>query len=175
MENTTLPVLLGFPFFPFLCRWVLISEISWAGGAPECAGLHLHLCQRTQLGHVRCYQQSLEHHAGKYRHRRSITPHSWSSQTVCEIITCSCFHRAAPFHRHVIRFDSRYRALADLVFTATSSPPTVFLRSAELVTGTFTVTGDNLAWSETFRKGRKFSWELSRGSFLAAIPLPTFG
>ncbi len=86
-------------------------------------------------------------------HRRPITPHSWSSQTVCEIITCSCFHRAEPFRRHGIRFDSCYRALADLVFyrDIVATQPH-FLVLPELVTGTFTVTGGNLAWSDTSRR-----------------------
>lgn len=86
-------------------------------------------------------------------HRRPITPHHWSSQTVCEIITCSCFHRATVFRRHGIRFDARYRALADLVFyrDIIATRPR-FLILPELITGTFTVTGDNLSWSETSRR-----------------------
>ena len=86
-------------------------------------------------------------------HRRPIIPHSWSSQTVCEIITCSCFHRAEPFRRHGIRFDSHYRALADLVFyrDIVATRPH-FLILPGLITGTFTVTGGNLAWSDTSRR-----------------------
>ena len=83
-------------------------------------------------------------------HRRPVKPARWRSQTVCEIITCSCFHRVDVFKKHGIRFDTRYRALADLVFyrdIVNISP--VFCIQPGLITSTFTVTGDNLAWSAT--------------------------
>ena len=82
-------------------------------------------------------------------HRRPVQPARWRSQTVCEIITCSCFHRADAFRRHGIRFDTRYRALADLVFyrDILNSKP-CFCVQAGLVTSSFTVTGDNLAWTD---------------------------
>lgn len=86
-------------------------------------------------------------------HRRPIMPHKWTSRTVCEIITCSCFHRAEPFVRHNIRFDTRWRAIADVAFyrdLVNDSPR--FLVLPELITGTFTVTGSNLAWTETSRR-----------------------
>lgn len=82
-------------------------------------------------------------------HRRPVQPARWRSQTVCEIITCSCFHKADAFRRHGIRFDTRYRALADLVFyrDIVNSKP-CFCVQAGLVTSSFTVTGDNLAWTD---------------------------
>jgi hypothetical protein len=94
-------------------------------------------------------------------HRRPVQPARWRSQTVCEIITCSCFHRADAFVRHGIRFDTRYRALADLVFyrdIVNSSP--VFCVQPGLVTSSFTVTGDNLAWTE----GSKSEWDAEMAS-----------
>ncbi len=83
-------------------------------------------------------------------HRRPVKPRLWSSRTVCEIITCSCFHRATAFRRHGIRFDTRWRALADLVFyrDITATRPRV-LMLPELITSSFAVTGGNLAWSAT--------------------------
>ena len=89
-------------------------------------------------------------------HRRPIMPHKWSSQTVCEIITCSCFHRADVFRQHGIRFNARWRAIADVVFyrDLVNAGPR-FLVLPQLVTGTFTVTGANLAWTETSRR----EWE----------------
>ena len=82
-------------------------------------------------------------------HRRPVRPSRWRSQTVCEIITCSCFHRADAFVRHGIRFDTRYRALADLVFyrDIVEYQPRICL-APELVTSTFAITGSNLAWSD---------------------------
>ena len=82
-------------------------------------------------------------------HRRPVMPSRWRSQTVCEVITCSCFHKADTFVRHGIRFDTRYKALADLVFyrAIVGIAPRVCVQP-ELVTSSFTVTGDNLAWTE---------------------------
>lgn len=81
-------------------------------------------------------------------HRRPVNPARWRSQTVCEIITCSCFHKVDAFLRHGIRFDTRYRALADLVFyrsIVNTSPH--YLVMPGLITSSFTITGENLAWS----------------------------
>ena len=82
-------------------------------------------------------------------HRRPVKPSRWRSQTVCEIITCSCFHRVDAFLRHGIRFDIRYRALADMLFyrDIVNSAPR-FCVCPQLITSMFTVTGGNLAWSE---------------------------
>ncbi len=81
-------------------------------------------------------------------HRRPVRPCLGISQTVCQIITCSCFHRAEGFRRHGIRFDTRWRVLADLVFyrDIVATRPR-FLLLPELITSSFCVTGDNLAWS----------------------------
>lgn len=94
-------------------------------------------------------------------HRRPVRPSRWRSQTVCEIITCSCFHRADAFVRHGIRFDTRYRALADLVFyrdIVNQSPQ--FCVCPGLITSSFTVTGGNLAWTELSRQ--EWDNEMSR-------------
>lgn len=83
-------------------------------------------------------------------HRRPVSPRKWISRTVCEIITCSCFHKVSAFMRHGIRFDSRWRAIADVVFfrnIVNSSPR--FLIIPNLFTSVFTVTGGNLQWSST--------------------------
>lgn len=92
-------------------------------------------------------------------HRRPVMPSRWRSQTVCEIITCSCFHRAEPFTRHGIRFDTSYKALADLVFyrAIVGISPRICVQP-ELVTSTFTVTGGNLAWTE--RSQREWDAEM---------------
>lgn len=82
-------------------------------------------------------------------HRRPVRPSRWRSQTVCEIITCSCFHKAETFLRHGIRFDTRYKALADLVFYRELMGASLrFCVQPELVTSCFTVTGANLAWTD---------------------------
>ncbi len=86
-------------------------------------------------------------------HRRPIMPHKWSSRTVCEIITCSCFHRTETFRRHGIRFNTRWRAIADVVFYRDLVHyHTRFHVLPELLTSVFTVTGTNLAWSDTSRR-----------------------
>lgn len=86
-------------------------------------------------------------------HRRPVMPARWRSQTVCELITCSCFHRCDSFLRHGIRFDTRYRALADLVFYRDIVNLNLRISVCpHLITSMFTVTGDNLAWTEASRK-----------------------
>ncbi|MBR1981201.1 MAG: glycosyltransferase [Akkermansia sp.] len=81
-------------------------------------------------------------------HRRPVKPARWRSQTVCEIITCSCFHKAEAFLRHGIRFDASYKALADLVFYRNIvNVATRFCVQPSLITSCFSVTGSNLAWS----------------------------
>lgn len=86
---------------------------------------------------------------GKYIcHRRPIRPAIWRSQTICEIITCSCFHEVAAFKRHGIRFDVRYKALADLLFfrSILAVSPRICVKP-NMITSVFAVTGSNLAWS----------------------------
>lgn len=81
-------------------------------------------------------------------HRRPVKPSRWRSQTVCEIITCSCFHKVSVFQKHGIRFNIQYRALADLVFYRNIVAAEV--RCAvipQLLTSTFALTGKNLAWT----------------------------
>ena len=101
-------------------------------------------------------------------HRRPVRPSRWRSQTVCEIITCSCFHKAEAFRRHGIRFDTRYRALADLVFyrDIVNQAPR-FCVCPGLITSSFTVTGGNLAWTELSRQEwdnemSRLPWHVSR-------------
>ncbi len=82
-------------------------------------------------------------------HRRPVYPHAWSSKATCEISTCSCFHRAEYFRKHGIRFDISYRSLADLIlFRDITAIRPRFLMLPDLITGSFAVTGENLAWSE---------------------------
>lgn len=91
--------------------------------------------------------------AGKYIcHRRPIRPAIWRSQTICEIITCSCFHEVSAFRRHGIRFDTRYKALADLVFfrSILAAAPRICVQP-NMITSIFAVTGCNLAWSGVSR------------------------
>lgn len=96
-------------------------------------------------------------------HRRPVRPARWRSQTVCEIITCSCFHKAESFKRHGIRFNTQYKAIADMVFyrQIVNALP-VFCIQPQLITSSFTVTGSNLAWSETSLR----EWQ----SEMAAMP-----
>lgn len=94
-------------------------------------------------------------------HRRPVMPTRWRSQTVCEIITCSCFHRVDAFMKHGIRFNTSYRSLADLIFyrSIVNISPS-FCVVPQLVTSSFTVTGVNLAWTE----GSKREWDAEMAS-----------
>lgn len=82
-------------------------------------------------------------------HRRPVRPNLWISQTVCEMATCATFHRAEAFRRRGMKFDTQWRIIGDLVLyrdIVSTSPR--FVVVPELLTTTFTVTGNNLGWSE---------------------------
>lgn len=87
---------------------------------------------------------------GRYLcHRRAVQPRLWSSVTLCEIITCSCFYRAEAFRRWRLHFNATWKCLADLFFfrRLLSFDPRIS-SCPKLLTSTFTCTGSNLAWSE---------------------------
>ena len=82
-------------------------------------------------------------------HRRPTQPCRWRSQSVCELNTCSCFHRVDAFLKHGIRFDIRYRSIADLVMYRDIVKCGLRIKVLPgLFTSTFAVTGVNLGWSE---------------------------
>lgn len=87
---------------------------------------------------------------GSYHcHRRPVKPHTWSSRMVCEIITCTGFHKAATFRKHGVRFDISYKSIGDLLFfrDIMSTQPRVVV-CPEMVTTGYAMTGENLAWTE---------------------------
>lgn len=82
-------------------------------------------------------------------HRRPATPRKWISRVSCEIFTCACFHKVAPFLKHGIRFDTRFRSIADMVmYRDMVLLGLKFAPVPEMMTSLFTVTGKNLAWTE---------------------------
>lgn len=82
-------------------------------------------------------------------HRWPVKPQKWVSRSVCEPITCACFHRVETFRRHGIRFDTRWRSIGDLVLyrDIVETSPRVLLMP-DLMTTSFSVTGNNLGWSD---------------------------
>lgn len=83
-------------------------------------------------------------------HRRSVRPLKWVSNVACEIYTCTCFHRVDAFNRHGIRFDTRFRSIADMVmYRAMVNAGVRFCALPSLITSVFAMTGGNLAWSST--------------------------
>ncbi len=105
-------------------------------------------------------------------HRRPMKPHKWISRLVCEMATCATFHRAASFRRHGLRFDTRWRSIGDLVLyrdIVATSPR--FAVNPTLYTTTFSVTGENLGWSElTDREIAAYHKELSAGELRLRKP-----
>lgn len=88
------------------------------------------------LGHYHC-------------HRRSVTPNRFISLRVCELTTCTTFHRVSTFRRHGIRFDTTYRIFGDVVFFRHIMQSGVRVCSQpKLFSSSFTMTGSNLAWDE---------------------------
>ena len=98
-------------------------------------------------------------------HRRPIKPWRWVSRVSCEIMTCACFHRVPAFRKHGIRFDSRWKSIGDLVMyseVVNTRPRCLIL--PDVWTGTFSVTGNNLGWSEVTER----EWP----EYLAGVPAP---
>lgn len=89
-------------------------------------------------------------------HRRPTHPSYTLSRTLCQIITCACFHRAERFRRLGIRFDTSYRAMADLIFyrDIMATKPQVLLLP-RLFTSAFYLTGSNLSWSELWQQDQR--------------------
>lgn len=86
-------------------------------------------------------------------HRRPIHPLKWVSRVSCEIATCSCFHKVETFTRHGIRFDTRYRSIADMVmYRDMVEADLQFYEMPELFVSSFAITGNNLAWTSVTQK-----------------------
>lgn len=82
-------------------------------------------------------------------HRRPATPRKWISRISCEIFTCACFHKVDTFLKHGVRFDTRYRSIADMVMYRDLVNLDLNIRPIPgVLTSLFTVTGNNLAWTE---------------------------
>lgn len=92
-------------------------------------------------------------------HRRPITPNRWSSVTVCQVITCSAFHRVSTFLSHNIRYNTHYKAISDVLFFLHLQQAGVCIQPhPQLITSTYAVTGNNLAWTEETRQEGKEYW-----------------
>ncbi len=86
-------------------------------------------------------------------HRRPVRPTLWISQTVCELATCATFHRTETFRRHGLRFDTQWRIIGDLVlYRDIISTNPQFAVVPNLLTTSFTVTGNNLGWAKAVKE-----------------------
>lgn len=82
-------------------------------------------------------------------HRRSVKPNRFISIRVCELATCTTFHKAETFRRHGVRFDTAYRIFGDVVLYRDIMQTGVTVCSEPgLFTSSFAMTGSNLAWDE---------------------------
>ena len=110
---------------------------------------------------------------GHYRcHRRPVQPHKWTSMRVCELITCSTFHRADVFRRHGIRFDTRFRVYGDVVFYRDIVCAGIRVVTVpQLITTTFAMTGGNLAWAASSRAEAEQLNDSTPAFFLTIFPL----
>lgn len=95
-----------------------------------------------------------EHHY--ISHRRALAPRLWSSTVQCGIETCATFFRAESVRRWGLRFNSRWKCLADLFFARRLLTLSSRIeRLPRLLTTTFLVTGRNLTWSARSREERR--------------------
>lgn len=82
-------------------------------------------------------------------HRRPVKPNRFISLRVCELATCTTFHKASTFRRHGVRFDTAYRIFGDVVFYRHIMQAGVrVLAEPGLFTSAFAMTGSNLAWDK---------------------------
>lgn len=82
-------------------------------------------------------------------HRRPSPPSKWVSRVSCEVSTCSCFHKVDTFLKHGIRFDTRFRSIADMVmYRDMVNLNLKFKIVPGTITSLFTVTGNNLGWTD---------------------------
>lgn len=112
---------------------------------------------------------------GNYHcHRRPVQPQLWRSMRACELMTCATFHRADPFRRHGIRFDTRYRVYGDVLFCRRLLQAGLRVVTApRCITSAFAMTGLNLGWQESSRaEGDLLNAETPRLSLLL-LPLAT--
>lgn len=105
-------------------------------------------------------------------HRRPVQPHKWTSMRVCELITCSTFHRADVFRRHGIRFDTRFRVYGDVVFyRAIVCAGVKVVTVPQLITTTFAMTGGNLAWAASSRAEAELLNATTPSLYLKIFPI----
>lgn len=98
-------------------------------------------------------------------HRRPTKPWRWISSISCEIMTCACFHRVSTFKRHGIRFDDRWKSLGDLaMYREVVNTCPRFLTLPNVWSSVFSVTGNNLGWSEITHR----EWPV----YVASLPFP---
>lgn len=89
-------------------------------------------------------------------HRRPSTPHKWVSRVACEIFTCACFHKVDTFLKHGVRFDTRFRSIADLVMYRNLVDLNLKFKTLPgVIASLFTVTGNNLAWTNATQIDRE--------------------
>lgn len=87
---------------------------------------------------------------GSYHcHYRPVRPTALRCRVTSMIRTSACFHRASTFKKNGVRFDTRYKVVADRVFYSDVMKKHPRARTLpNLITTTDALTGQNLAWSE---------------------------
>lgn len=105
-------------------------------------------------------------------HRRPVKPNKWVSMRAIQLATCSTFHRASSFRRHGIRFDTRFRIFGDVILYRDIVNAGVNVCTApRVISSTFAVTGENLAWRESSIKERALVDSITPHWVLTLFPL----
>lgn len=105
-------------------------------------------------------------------HRRPPFPLRTISRVICQIITCSCFHRADVFRQKKVFFDASYKSLADVVFfydMLLTSPK--ILRMPEIFASLFVLTGSNVSWSDETKKDKTRLYDTLPAYLTSMCPL----
>lgn len=94
---------------------------------------------------------------GSYNcHYRPVRPTALRCRVTSMIRTSACFHRSSTFQKNGVRFDTRYKVVADRVFYSDVMKKHPRARTLpNLITTTDAITGANLAWSDNLQADEK--------------------
>lgn len=105
-------------------------------------------------------------------HRRPVKPNKWISMRAIQLMTCCTFHKVSTFRRHGIRFDTRFRIFGDVILYRDIVNFGVEVCTApSVVSTTFAITGENLAWRESSIKERALVDSITPRWVMTLFPL----
>lgn len=89
--------------------------------------------------------------------RKTVLPSPWTTRVhTLPTLTCATFYKREVVMESGLKFDTKFRSAGDKVWILKAMDLKLKMRLLKVATSTFTLTGDNLMWSEKGREeGRK--------------------